>query len=270
MNTKLGFIGIGNMGYGMVKNLLLHGFSVLAFDIDQEKLDLVVMLGAEKAKGIQEIGDTVETVILALPHPDISKQVILELLKGNGIKTIIETSTLTPEDSLLFASELAEHKIHYLCAPMLAGKQMALDGNIHFIVEGEQSTFEQYKDVFASMGNAQYMGEVPNATVAKLAYNVCRYSNVATALTVIQFLRQYTKNLEPIYNVLAEGSLDNFGQVWKEEMKDVALENKPYKFAGSKIPIKDLSLVMNMALAKGLPIEIYENIKKVYESMADA
>src|SRR3989344_2888750 len=99
METKIGFIGIGNMGYGMVKNLLAHDFSILAFDIDQEKLDSAVRLGAEKEKSIQEIADLVETVILALPHPDISKQVILDLIKGGNTKTIIEMSTLTPEDS---------------------------------------------------------------------------------------------------------------------------------------------------------------------------
>jgi len=269
METKIGFIGIGNMGYGMVKNLLAHGFSILAFDIDQEKLDSAVGLGAEKAKNIQEIADLVETVILALPHPDISKQVVLDLIKGENTKTIIETSTLTPEDSSFFNAELAAKHIRYLCAPMLAGKQMALEGNIHFIVEGKNEIFEQHEKLFESMGNATFLGEVPNATLAKLAYNICRYSNVATALTVIQFLKQYSNNLAPIYKVLAEGSLDNFGQVWKEEMSEVAIENKPYKFAGSKIPVKDLSLVIKMAGQKGLSKELFEQIKKVYESISN-
>jgi len=267
METKIGFIGIGNMGYGMVKNLLAHDFSILAFDIDQEKLDSVVELGAEKAKSIQEIADLAETVILALPHPDISKQVVLDLIKGKNTKTIIETSTLTPEDSTFFNSELAAKQTHYLCAPMLAGKQMALEGNIHFIVEGKNEVFEQHKKLFESMGKATFMGEVPNATLAKLAYNICRYSNVATALTVIQFLGQYSNNLAPMYKVLAEGSLDNFGQVWKEEMGEVAIENKPYKFAGSKVPVKDLSLVIAMTEQKGLSKELFEQIKKVYASM---
>ncbi len=266
MNKKVGFVGVGNMGYGMVKNLLEKDFSVLAFDIDQEKLASVVKLGAGKARDLSEIANNVELVILALPHPDISKEVISNLSKG-AVKTIIETSTLTPEDSSNFASDLDSKGINYLCAPMLAGKQMALEGRIHFIVEGKKETFEQFKDLFEPMGKATFMGDVPNATLAKLAYNICRYSNVATALTVINFLKQYSNNLKPIYEILAEGSLDNFGQVWKEEMEEIAVENKPYKFAGNKIPTKDLTLVIKMALDKNTPDGLFEEIKKVYELM---
>ena len=101
MTTKIGFIGIGNMGYGMVKNLITHGFGVLAFDIDQEKLESVIKLGAEKATSIEELADSAETIVLALPHPDISKETISKLSYGK-VKTIIETSTLTPEDSSQF------------------------------------------------------------------------------------------------------------------------------------------------------------------------
>ncbi len=266
MNTRIGFIGIGNMGYGMVKNLLTHDFTVFAFDIDQEKLESAVQLGAEKAISIKNIADTVEIVILALPHPDISKEVIFTLSQGK-VKTIIETSTLTPEDSSKFSTELTKQNIQYLCAPMLAGKQMAIEGKIHFVVEGEGEVYKKCEELFNAMGNATFMGDVPNATLAKLAYNICRYSNVATALTVIQLLKKYSSNLSPIYDVLADGSLDNFGQVWKQEMGEVAIDNKPYKFIGNKIPLKDLSLVMKMATEKDLPEGLFEEIKNVYEAI---
>ena len=264
MTAKIGFIGVGNMGYGMVKNLITHGFGVLAFDIDQEKLESVIKLGAEKATSIEELADSTEIIVLALPHPDISKEVISMLSQGR-VKTIIETSTLTPEDSSQFNSELTEKNINYLCAPMLAGKQMALEGKINFVVEGRKEIYERYKELFDSMGKAIFMGDVPNATLAKLAYNICRYSNVATALTVINFLKKYSNNLAPIYGVLAEGSFDNFGQVWKQEMEEVAIENKQYKFAGNKIPLKDLSLVIKMAEEKALPKGLLQEIKNVYE-----
>lgn len=266
MNTKVGFIGIGNMGYGMVKNLLAHDFTVLAFDIDQEKLKSVIQLGAKKSASVKNIADIAETVILALPHPDISNDVLSVLSQGK-VKAIIETSTLTPEDSSKFRTELTKKNIQYLCAPMLAGKQMALEGKIHFVVEGEKDVYKKYEELFNIMGNATYMGDVPNATLAKLAYNICRYSNVSTALTVIQFLKKYSNNLSPIYDVLADGSLDNFGQVWKQEMGEVAIDDKPYKFAGNKIPLKDLSLVIKMATEKDLPEGLFREIKNVYEEI---
>lgn len=266
MKAKVGFVGVGNMGYGMIKNLLVHDFPIIAYDIDKQKLDLAVNLGAKKAKGIVGIADSVEIAILALPNPDISSEVISTLSQGK-VKTILETSTLTPEVSQFFKAYLDKKGIKYLCAPMLAGKQMALEGRINFIVEGKKEVFEQYKDVFYSMGKAIFMGDIPNATLTKLAYNICRYSNVVTALTVINFLKQYSNNLAPIYNVLTEGSIDNFGQVWKEEMEDVMVKNKTYKFAGNKVPVKDLSLVIKMANEKGLSDSLFNELKHVYESI---
>jgi len=267
MKQKVGFIGVGNMGYGMVKNLLAHDFSVIAFDIDQEKLSSVIELGAEKSENIEDLGDKVEVVILALPHPDISREVITSLAQSKTLKAIIETSTLTPEDSQAFKSVLDKAEKEYLCAPMLAGKQMAFEGRIHFVVEGDEEVLSKYREVFAAMGDkVSYMGDVPNATLAKLAYNICRYSNVATALEVIRFLKAYSSNINPMYNILVDGSLDNFGQVWKEDMQEV-VEGKPYKFSTSKVPAKDLSLVINMAREKELSDGLFEEIKKVYETL---
>ena len=54
-----------------------------------------------------------------------------------------------------------------------------------------------------SMGNrADYMGDTPAATVAKLAYNICRFSNIATAAEVARFVRTYTKDTKSIYELL--------------------------------------------------------------------
>ena len=91
---RLGFIGLGNMGYGMVANLLKAGHSIVAFDIDQEKVVEVVKLSAEKAYSLQEIATSVETVILCLPHPDISKDVIFN---QNNL-----SSKLKPQNDLDF------------------------------------------------------------------------------------------------------------------------------------------------------------------------
>lgn len=254
------------MGFGMTSNLLKAGHKIIAYDIDFVKLDNVSKLGAEKAKSIQELSKSVEVIILCLPHPNISKEIISKLSQKK-IRIIIETSTLTPEDSSQFKTLLEKKGIEYLCAPMLAGKKMALEGHIDFIVEGKEDVFNRYKKIFEPMGKTSFMGDVPNATLTKLAYNLCRYSNVATALTVINFLKKYSKNLSPIYDVLTDGSFDNFGKIWKEEMEEVAIENKQYKFTGSKIPLKDLSLVISLAMKQKLSPKLFKAILEVYESL---
>ena len=131
------------MGYGMASNLIKAKHDVISFDLDNAKLDALVQIGAEKINEIKELPNLVEIVMLCLPHPDISKDVIfnhLLALKGK-LKIIIDTSTLTPEDTQEIHDNLAKQNIKFLCSPMLGGKNAAQNKKIHFLVEGDKDTF---------------------------------------------------------------------------------------------------------------------------------
>ncbi|MFA9289462.1 MAG: NAD(P)-dependent oxidoreductase [Weeksellaceae bacterium] len=264
---KIGFIGLGNMGFGMVTNLLKAKHQVIVYDIDETKVKEIVSLGAKQANKIEQMSEVVECVILCLPHPKISKEVIESLVTNNTtIKTIIDTSTLTPEDSQEIYNQLKSKNIAFLCAPMLGGKTAALEKNIHFLVEGDETVFETYKVVLHDMASrVDYMGALPAATLAKLAYNICRYSNLATAAEVSRFLRSYTSDTQSIYQLLSEGSLDNFGQVWKEDITDMILQGKEYQ--ATNIPDKDLSLVVSLAQKQNVSDKLFSAIKEVYKTL---
>lgn len=267
MNRTIGFIGLGNMGYGMASNLLRRKFDVLAYDIEKEKLQRIVKKGALEAKSINEIAELVNIVVLCLPHPKISQEVIQQLISHNKkVKVVIETSTLTPEDTKSLSNILSVHGIDYLCAPMLGGRQAALDAKIHILVEGNKKVFEKYKKVFKAMGSrVDYMGQPPHATLAKLAYNICRYGNIAIAVDVLRFLKPYGTDNTSIYKLLSDGSLDNFGQVWKEDMKEMAIEGKEY--TPTHIPEKDLSLIIQILSKQKRNKKFLKSIKEVYESL---
>ena len=269
MNKQIGFIGLGNMGFGMTANLLKSGYDVFAFDTDEQKLNTLVKIGALKANAVKEIGNSVETVILCLPHPAISLEVIFKqnlLSVGSKVKTIIDTSTLTPEITEEFYQQLKKQRVNFLCTPMLGGKNAAIKRTIHFLVEGDKEISVSYKKLLMSMGNqVDFMGAAPAATLTKLAYNICRYGNVATAVEVTKFLGTYTKDTKAIYNLLVKGSLDNFGQVWKEDIKDMMLEGRPYK--PSQIPEKDLTLIVQLAKKKKLSGKLFTAIREVYKAL---
>ncbi len=269
MNKSIGFIGIGNMGFGMVTNLIKRGFTVFVYDIDDTKLEAAERIGAIRTKNVLEIGDKCRRFVIALPRPEISAKVLFGqggIANGKKTKLVIETSTLSPDDAVLFEQKLKLRGINYLGAPMLAGKQMALEGRIQFIVEGDNHIFQTNTDIFEAMGRSVYIGKTPSATIVKLVYNLCRYSTVATAIEALQLLKTYSADTRLAYTILVKGSLDNFGQVWKEEMDDVA-QGKPYKFAGSKIPEKDLALLIELAKKKNLSTKLMGEVWAKYRSL---
>jgi len=262
---QVGFIGLGNMGSGMVKNLLSNDFKVLGFDVDSEKLD-ELMSSSLQASSIAKVAKECEVVVLCLPNPDVSRSVIEELLaENNTITTIIETSTLTPEIVTEFANKLHAESKQFLSSPMIGGKNHATNGTIEFLVEGSSEVFEANKALFESMGKSRFMGSIPSATLAKLSFNLSRYANLAVGVETHRLLESYNANIPAIYEFMSEQSLDNFGQVWQEDLEEMMTSNIAFK--PSKVPKKDLTLISLMTKDQDLDNGLVEAIKKTYLSM---
>ena len=71
----VGFIGLGNMGNGMAKNLLQKGEQVVAFDVDKASLDAAVAAGAEAASSPAEVAASATRIVTMLPNNDIVRKV---------------------------------------------------------------------------------------------------------------------------------------------------------------------------------------------------
>ena len=240
----IGFIGLGNMGSGMAKNLLAKGFDVMGIDVDDHKQVELESLGLQNAHSTADIAKACRLVILCLPNPDVSNSVIFDqlLAEDSSISTIIETSTLTPEIVAEFARELEAKNKQFLSTPMIGGKNHSANGTIEFLIEGSRKVFEDNKSVFEAMGsNARFMGDIPSATLAKLTFNLSRYANLAVGVETYRLLEKYNANIPAIYNFMSEQSLDNFGQVWREDLKEMMTSNVPFK--PSQVPKKRPSLV---------------------------
>jgi 3-hydroxyisobutyrate dehydrogenase-like beta-hydroxyacid dehydrogenase len=264
----IGLIGLGNMGSGMAKNLLAKGFGVIGFDVDDKKSVELEAFGLQKASSVASIAKVCELIVLCLPNPDVSRSVIFEqlLTKDSSVSTIIETSTLTPEIVTEFASKLEAANRQFLSTPMIGGKNHAVNGTIEFLIEGSGEVFEDNESVFEAMGGkARFMGDIPSATLAKLTFNLSRYANLAVGVETHRLLEKYHANIPAIYDFMSEQSLDNFGQVWKEDLKEMMTNNIPFK--PSQVPKKDLALLAEMAKSQGLDESIIEAIRNTYLTM---
>lgn len=254
------------MGSGMAKNILTKGFKVVGYDIKNGKLVDLEGSGLETATSVADIARGCEIVILCLPNPNTSRQVLKELLTGNNnISRIIETSTLTPEIVNEFAEKIEQKGKQFLSSPMVGGKNHAANGTIEFLVEGSTEVFEDSKEVFAAMGTTRFMGDIPSATLAKLTFNLSRYANLAVGVEAYRLLEKYNANIPAIYDFMSEQSLDNFGQVWGEDLKEMMTANIPFK--PSQVPKKDLGLLADMAKQEGLDDSVIRAIRNTYLSM---
>jgi 3-hydroxyisobutyrate dehydrogenase len=101
---KLGWIGLGNMGNPMTKNLLKAGFEVVVFNRNRDKEKELIELGATSAASTQELMQTCDVVITMLSNDEAVKEVYESenglLSQDNPGKLIINMSTVSPETSL--------------------------------------------------------------------------------------------------------------------------------------------------------------------------
>ena len=61
---QIGFIGLGNMGIGMAKNLIKHGFDLTGFDLYPEQLNALEELGGTAAATCREVGENADAVFI--------------------------------------------------------------------------------------------------------------------------------------------------------------------------------------------------------------
>ncbi len=267
-NRVVGFVGLGNMGSGMAKNLLAKGFIVAGYDTDEGRQNELESAGIKMTASVEDVAKDCELVIVCLPNPDASRTVIFEqlLIDGSNVSTIIETSTLTPEIVTEFAGKLDTRGKQFLSAPMIGGKNHAANGMIEFLIEGARKVFEDNRSVLEAMSSkVHFMGDIPSATLAKLAFNLSRYANLAVGVETYRLLEKYGANIPAIYDFMSEQSLDNFGQVWREDLKEMMTSDVPFK--PSQVPKKDLTLLAEMTESSELGNGLIKAIRNTYLSM---
>ena len=75
-NTRIGFIGLGNVGAALAGNLLRHGADLTVRDLNEETVSAFVAKGAKRGASPRAIAESCDIVITCLPSPAISAEVV--------------------------------------------------------------------------------------------------------------------------------------------------------------------------------------------------
>lgn len=184
--AKLGFLGLGIMGYPMARNLMRAGHEVAVWSHSGAKARQLAE--AEKGHFCQtpaEVGAASECAFLCVGDTRMSRQVILGkdgIAEGAKAGTVIaDASTIAPSASREIGQELAHKGVHFLDAPCTGSRPGAEGGNLTFMIGGEQAVFERVRPYFEPMGKRLYYCGGPGMGLhAKLTQNLI-LSNILQA-----------------------------------------------------------------------------------------
>ncbi|XP_042327111.1 3-hydroxyisobutyrate dehydrogenase, mitochondrial [Sceloporus undulatus] len=274
--TSVGFIGLGNMGSPMAKNLVKHGYPVIAYDVFPEACKEFQELGTQVTDSPADVAERADRIITMLP----SNPNVMEVYTGtNGVlkkvkkgSLLIDSSTIDPAVSKELAKEAEKMGAVFMDAPVSGGVGAARAGNLTFMVGGVEQEFDAAKELLTCMGsNVVYCGEVGTGQAAKICNNMLlAISMIGTAETMNLGIRL---GLDP--KLLAKILNMSSGRCWSSDtynpvpgvMEGVPSANNYQGGFGTTLMAKDLGLAQISATNTKTSVPLGSLAHQVYRIM---
>jgi 3-hydroxyisobutyrate dehydrogenase-like beta-hydroxyacid dehydrogenase len=174
---KIGFIGLGDMGLGIVPRLLAAGHGVTGWNRTKSKAEPLLKLGMGWADSPREVAARSEIVLsivtdaAAVQSVALGDSGIIAGLKKGGV--YLDMSTIAPDASRAVAAEFAKAGLTMLDAPISGSTVTLSEGKASIMVGGDRSAFERVQPVLLAIGpKVTYIGGSGMAVQMKLAVNL--------------------------------------------------------------------------------------------------
>src|ERR1035438_9859074 len=159
--AKLGFLGLGMMGYPMARNLLRAGHEVALWSNTADKAHkLAAEANGRFCDTPREVGENADVIFLCVGTTDMSKQVILAhdgLTHGLRPGSVVaDASTISPSESRGIGEALKAKGADFLDAPCTGSTPGAEGGTLTFMIGGDAAVFEKVKPYLEPMGKRLY------------------------------------------------------------------------------------------------------------------
>ena len=267
--TRVGFIGLGNMGGPMCGHLVSAGFEVTAFDIESGALGRAVDSGARAASDVAECARGVEVLITMLPAPPQVEQVLLgpggaiAALPAGSLAIDMSTSSTAVGGRVLRAAQ--GRGVEVLDAPVAGQSIGAKAGTLAIYVGGSEQAFERARPLFEAMGDPArvfHLGAHGAGYTVKLLLNLLWFIESVAVGEVLTVGVRAGVSLEKLHGALV-GSPAN--SVFLERDVRMVLDDGEYDEAfPMRLVCKDLGLVVDLAREVGVPVELSALVEQIH------
>ena len=253
---RVGFIGVGNMGGPMCRNIVRNtNHEVIVFDLNADALKECTDLGASAAASVADLAGRCDVVITSLPIPRVVEDVTLgqggvaENAKPGTV--FIDLSTNSPATARRVNEGMKAKGIAMLEAPVSGGTSRAKDGTIVIMVGGDAKTFEQQLPLLKSFsGEVVHVGEIGMGSTAKLINNMLAFCNAAAAAEALMMGKRAGIDLHKLDAVIRNASGMSSGYA---NMATKAFKGDFQASFALDLAHKDLRLALEMADELGVP-----------------
>lgn len=272
----IGFIGLGNMGHLMCRNILKKGRKLLVYDISPAAIERLTKEGAQAAKSVADLTKQSRHVITIIPTP---KDVLDIYTRPDGILAnakpgtlCADSSTIDPGTAKIVYDAAKAKNLSFLDAPVTGAVKGAEAGTLTFMCGGDKDAFEKIKETLQLMGkNFVYCGAPGTGQVAKICNNMLLAITMLATSEALNLGKRNGVDTKLLTDILNTSS----GRSWTTEIYNpapnvlpTAPSSKDYQpgFAAA-LMTKDLGLAQMIATSSQSPTPLGSLTHQLYRIM---
>jgi 3-hydroxyisobutyrate dehydrogenase len=176
---KIGWIGIGRMGFPMAERLLKAGHKVAIWNRTRAKAEPLAGAGGQIVGQPTDLADVDVLFSIVSTGKDLEQVLfgengVVAGRNGNLPSIVVDCSTIGVDESAAIRARLAEHGAAFVCAPVSGNAKVIKAGRLSAVVSGPEAACKAVMpliEAFASQG-VSYVGAGELARICKIAHNV--------------------------------------------------------------------------------------------------
>ena len=267
----VGLIGLGAMGSGMALSLRRAGHMPYVYDIRPEVAQAFAAQGGVACASLAELGAACDVVISVVVNADQTEQVlwgpgrdqqgVAHAMRAGSL--LVMCSTVDPNRSVAWESELNAMGLLYLDAPISGGAARAASGEMTMMTAGVSAAYELADPFLQAMAGQVYrLGDrAGNGSKVKIINQLLAGVHIAAAAEAMALGLREGVDAHALYEVITHSA----GHSWMFENRMAHVLAADYTpLSAVDIFVKDLGLVLDTARASRFPLPLASTAHQMF------
>lgn len=257
--NRIGFIGLGAMGFGMATHLLKSKFSVIGYDVYKPTLSRFVEAGGLVGHSPLEVAKGVDVLVIMVTNEAQAENVLFGDLGAvqalSAGASIILSSTVSPAYVSQLDQRLQGNNLKLVDAPVSGGVKRASSGTLTVMASGTDEALEQCVPVLSALSEKLYIikGGCGAGSCVKMVNQLLAGVHIASAAEALAFgarLGLHTRNL---FQIITSTS----GTSWMLENRGPHMVDNDFTpYSALNIFVKDLGIVSHECSSRKIPLHV--------------
>lgn len=266
----IGWIGLGNMGKPMCKNLINAGYPAVINDVSKDLVADVLDLGAQWADSPAEVAKKADYIFTMLPNGAILRSVALGdtgvIMGIEAGKIMVDMSTVSAADSTIVAEAIEGKGCGFLRCPVTGSTGPAAKGLLGLLISGDPKVYEEVEPLLDKLGKNKYwMGEKEESRVMKIALNTMVGNTTQLLAEAVSLAEKAGIPVEKCMDVISGSAVGNLVVQSKVDLINTGTYTPAFSV---KMMQKDFDLAMDTAKQYEASLPVTAMVRQFYNEAA--